>query len=852
LWRSGITVGVAALAAALLFAGTAQAQDAKKETEADLQFEFAEKLFQIKVYKTAAAEYRRFLREYPKDPRREEARYKLALCHAKLGGGADGQKALAELVTLRKEFPNGKRLQDGLFRSGHLRYFLGDSKGAIADLGELAKLEVRADLQVPMHHFLGRAHYDLGQSAQALKHLTIVARAPKKTELRPFALIVLADLHLKMKDLTGNAAVLESLLRDYPRLVTADEMRVKLGDSRLALKQFAKALDAYESVAAKGRYKDIAAIGRARSLLGLKKYADAIAVCDAVMAGFRETPETKNLELPEQCVYITGLARFQEEKYAAAVAAFTKLLEKVRQGPMAEDGSYKLCWSYYRQGPKFAKKLIAACVVFRRSFPASKWAGQIVFLTAEGHLNLDDYANAAAQYKQIDPNNPTYADALYRIAYCYHRQNKLADAAHAYDLFVKKFGQHRRAAAALASSAGLYQAAGRFKEAAERYAQYLALAPQGPDVEEALYQRGICFAKMSQFGDMAVAFAAYTKRYAEGKHAAVAFWWLGRHHRIRADALAGKGAGAITTKEYEAAVEAFRASAALGGPNKNKALLALAECSYNLGKNQAERAAGLRAKLKTAGDEQKQKLANEAAGLEKQAAASFRSAARGFLGVMTTKPGLMKVESVYLWAGTYFREHGDPKAAIQTFTIYIGKFKKSEKADVALYQLARLHGELDPPDHKAVIKYCDQLLEHHGKSKLALQTKSVKAEALYRLQKYDAAEKLYIEVSQRGAGALKVDAIITLGHVCFAKKEYAAAARYFAEIGLLYDDPEFAPDALYFAGKANFLLKDHGEAVKFWQQLLARYPASKRAANARKELGPLGHVIAPDGSIKKK
>ena len=852
MWRSGITVGLAALAAALLLAGTARAQDAKQETEADLQFEFAEKLFQIKVHKTAAAEYRRFLREYPKDPRREEARYKLALCHANLGGKADGEKALAELATLRKEFPNGKRLQDGLFRSGYLRHLLGDSKGVIADLGGLAKLEVRADLQVPMHHFLGRAHYDLGQFAQALKHLTIVAQAPKKTELRPFALIMLADLHLKMKNLAGGAEVLERLLRDYPRLVTADEMRVKLGDSRLALKQFAKALDAYESVGVKGRYKDIAAVGRARALLGLKKYTDAVAACDAVLAGFKETPETEGLELPAQCFHLTGLARFQEEKYAAAAAAFTKLIEKVRQGPMAEDGSYKLCWSYYRQGPKSAKKLVAACVTFRRSFPASKWAGRIVFLAAEGHLSLDDYANAAAQYKQVEPKSPDYADALYRIAYCYHKQNKLADAAHAYDLFVKSFGQHRRTAAALAGSAGLYQAAGRFKEAADRYAQYVALAPQGPEVEEALYQRGICFAKMSQFGDMVVAFAAYTKRHPNGKYGALVFWWLGRHHRIRADALAGKGGDALATKEYVAAAEAFRASAALGGPNKDEALLALAECSYNLGRNQARRAAALRAKLETAADAQKEKLAAEAADLEKQAAASLRSAAGGFLGVMTRKPDLMKVESVYLWAGTHFREHGDPGSAIRVFKIYLGKFNKSEKADAALYQLARLHGELEPPDHKAVVKYCDELLERYKRSKLALQTKSVKAEALYRLRQYAAAEKLYLEVSSSGGGVLKVGAVIKLGHICFAKKEYAAAARYFAEIGLLYDDPEFAPEALYFAGKANFLLKDPGEGVKFWQQLLTRYPASKHTAAARKELGPLGYVIAPDGSINKK
>ena len=851
MWRLNTTVGLAALLSALLLAGPAAAQDAKPQTEAGLQFEFAEKLFQIKVYKTAAAEYRRFLKDYPKSEHREEARYKLALCHAKLGGADDGKKALAELAILRKEFPTGKLFQDALFRTGHVRYVLGDIKGAISDLGELAKLDVRADLAIPMHHFLGRAHYDLGQLPLALKHLAVVAEAPRKTQLRPFALIVLADLHLKTKNLDQNAAALETLLRDYPKLETAGEMRVRLGDARLELKQFDKALAAYESVADDSAYRDIAAVGKARALLGLKKYDDAVGVCSAVLARFKETPETKGKMLPGQCLYITGLAHFNKEQYEPAADAFARMLEKVRQGPMAEDGSYKLCWSYYRQGPQVARKLVASCVTFRRSFPTSKWAGQIVFLTAEGHISLRDYANAIILLKQIGPQDANYADALYRIAYCYHRQNKPTDAAHAYDLFVKKFGKHRKAVAAVASAAGLYQAAGRFKDAAARYARYLAVAPKGPEAEEALYQRGICFAKMSQFDDMASVFDAYAKQFPKGKWASEVSWWLGRHYRIRADASTEKNDDAAAAKDYAAAIGAFKASAAFGGPSRNRALLTLAECSYSLGKNQERRVAAALAKVKDAANGQKEKLQKEAADLGKLATASFQQAARGFLDVMTRQPGLLADEPVYLWAGTFFRDRGDIQPAIQVFKAYLAKFKKSQQADAALYQLARLHGELDPPDHKAVITYCDQLLKLHGKSKLVLQTKSAKAEALYLLRKYAAAEKLYREVSQRGTAALKVGAILKLGHIGFARKEYAAAARYFAEIGLLYDDAEFASEALYFAGKANFLLKDAPEGVKFWQQLLSRYSKSASAGKARKELRKLGYAIGPKGVIRK-
>ncbi len=849
--RTSTIAWLAALVAAILLAGPARAQDTADPSEADLQFEFAEQLFEIKVHKTAAAEYRRFLRDHEKDPRREEARYKLVLCHAKLGGDDNNKTALAELATVRKEFPNGKRLQDALFRSGHIRYVSGDGKGAVRDLGELAKLEVRPDLLVQTHHFLGRAHYDLGQHAQALEHLLIVAAAPRKNELRPFALVVLADLYLKTGKPAENAAILEKLLTDYPKLPLADEMRAKLGNVLLSLKHFERAQAAYGGVPANSTYSDVAAVGRARALLGLKKYPDAIKTCETVLAGFKETPASKGMMLPEQCTYIIGLAHFNQSQFDKAADAFARLLDKVRQGPMAEDAAHKLCWCRYRQGPKVAKQLVTACVTFRRSFPASRWTAQVVFLSAEGHLTLGDYANATAEYKQIAADDPNYADALYRIAYCHHKQGKHAEAAGAYDAFLTKFGRHEKAAGALIGAAGLYQAAGRFEDAADRYARYLALAPKGPGAEEAVYQRGVCFAKMSRFDDMAAAFQAYTKQFPNGTYAARVSWWLGRHYRIRADALAEEGTAVLAANEYAAAIAAFAASAAKDGANKDPALLAVAECAYNLGRNEAGRAAAIRAELKDAAEERKAELTKTLAALEPKATASLRRAANGFRDIIIRRPDLAVPESVYLWTGTHFREQGDPATAIQIFKAHLKKFKEAEKADTALYQLARLHGELDPPDRKAVIGYCDTLLARHANSPFALQATASKADALYDLRKYAAAEKLYREVSQKGTGALKIRAELKRGHIGIARKEYAAAARHFARVGLPYHDPEFASEGLYYAGKANDLLGDEADAVKFWKRLLERYPDSQPAAEARKELKRLGYKVGPNGAVTK-
>jgi TolA-binding protein len=680
----------------------------------------------------------------------------------------------------------------------------------------------------------------------------VVAKAPEKTHLRPFALVVLADAHLKLGKPEQAAGTIERLLKDYPDLPTKDEMLLKLADARLALKEHGAAREVYAQIGPRSAFRDRAELGRARALFGLKKYAEAEKACRDLLKRFKETAANKALRIPEQCHYIIGLACFHRAQYAPAAKAFSRLLTRVQQGPMAEDAAYRLCWCYYRLGDPQAEKLVAACVAFRRRFPASEWTGRVEFLTAEGCLRLGKFAEAVVHYKKIGPKDPNYADALYRIAYAYHRLKKPDEAARAYDVFARKFGSHQKTAAALAAAAGLYQAAGKYAEAVERYDRYLKAYPKGPDAEEVSYQRGICYARQSAFDKMAAAFQQYTARYPKGRYAGIAFYWLGRHHRIRGDAAAENGKADDAIREYALAEKAFRQSVERKGPRRDEALLAAAECAYNRGRRQADRAAVLSARAKGAEGAEKTRLQKQAADLEAEADASLRRAAQGFLDLVRRSPERIKLESIYFWTAGYFREHDDPKAAIQVLRTLLDRFEKSKRIPAALYELALLHGELKPPDHKGVITWSDRLLERKPKEDLALQTTFSKANALYALKKYREAEPLYAAVSRRGAGLPKVASVVKLGHICYARKEYAAAARYFAEVGLLYHDEQLTPEALYFAGKANVLLKDVEAGIKLWQQLVGRFETSDWAARAKGELPGLGYTVAADGSIRKK
>ena len=203
-------------------------------------------------------------------------------------------------------------------------------------------------------------------------------------------------------------SALEKLLADYPKLPLADEMRVKLGDVHLSLKHFARAQAAYGAVPANSPYRDIAGVGTARALLGLKKYPDAIKACEAVLAAFKETPVSKGRMLPEQCTYIIGLAHFNQNQHDKAADAFARLLDKVRQGPMAEDAAQLALFggvtkARFRHQVQPGDQLRLEAEILRRK-------GAIGKVRAEASVNGKVVADAELTFALADAGHDEEAD----------------------------------------------------------------------------------------------------------------------------------------------------------------------------------------------------------------------------------------------------------------------------------------------------------------------------------------------------------------------------------------------------------------------------------------------------------
>ncbi len=70
---------------------------------ADMQLEYATKLFNNKDYETAMVEFKRFAHFFPNDERTETATFKTGLCHYHLGDFPQAARVLNQIIIQDKD-----------------------------------------------------------------------------------------------------------------------------------------------------------------------------------------------------------------------------------------------------------------------------------------------------------------------------------------------------------------------------------------------------------------------------------------------------------------------------------------------------------------------------------------------------------------------------------------------------------------------------------------------------------------------------------------------------------------------------------------------------------------------------
>jgi len=834
-------------------------------TPATLQFDFAQRLYEKKFYRTAVSQYEKFLQQHLPDEREAEATYRLADCHYRLGQPA---KAIPHYDHVQRAFRKSKWGGRSLFRLGECRLRVKDAAGAAAVLTEYLKLGPPKELITPARFFLGLAREELKQYDEAHSHLHAAANdRDKANEYRPRALLHLADVCIRLARWPEAQQVLLDAVASYPKFRPADVF-LRLGMVYQKQGDETGAVAAFGQVPRQSPLRAAAVDAMARSLFQLRDYPGALQACSELRR------LTRDRTLLDRSYFLAGVSHFRQRHYAEAARAFHYLTEQPKVGAYTEEALLRECWSYYHLGRKQQAALRKAAHVFITRFPQAPKRFEVHFLLGDAFFWGKAFSEALEQFRRVPPTNAYAREAVHRIALCLHQMGQLDQAARAYQSFAETFAQDERAPDALRRAAAIWEYRQQYDQAVALYRKFLdRQPPTGAEYADGLYRLATCYRLLGQYESMEKTLLEYLKR-ADAKDRLEAEFFLGEHYRRLGDQ-AGDHAAQARQADEPAAAQGHRTQSA--SYYQHAALhyrRAADKKSKRLARTWQAMARGYHAKgvvhrtsvdqLQFDLDTRRQKgepippeLPRDLQAQRQAEAAAFRNAADAYFQIITSRPQPPADEETHIWTGQFYRQHGRPRRARIVYEQLVSTHPETKWFDYALYELAMAAADLQPPDWNLCLKGIDRLLGHYAKqlqadpqaeTRLLVPATLGKARALAALKKLDQARPLFDQVLEkvRRGSTIYRQAIVALAEVEFQRRNYSRAQVLYLEIGMTYRDPELSPPALYWAGRCALELSEQADgeeekqrhrraAVATWRELVDRFPQTRSTQDARRD-----------------
>lgn len=444
----------------LLWPGSVRAQNAERETPAATArprttpipdgLNYANGLFRDRRYELAAEEYERFLSETPNGPDAAEARFGLA--NARLFQG-QYDKARQQFDAFLKAAPQHANALTALYRVGETSYMLGDLPVARRALEAFtAKAKGHRNLETAWP-YLGEVclrMHDLPRAAQAYEQALSLHPKGRLAARARFGL----GRTLALQGKSAEAVKVLAELAEQGGGDWSDRAWLQIGQSQVEAKQFAKAVEAFETlerVAPKSALTGEARLGRAEALLRLERREEGETLLRDLM-----TDPSQNLAA--QAAFALGTSLLEGGHAAEALT-------------MLDEAAGRL-----------AKSSLAPALLFRAGEAAQK---------------LDQRAEAQERFlkaSESDPKHPWADDALIRAARMALESGDREAAKSLASSFATKFADSPlRADARLIEGRVAYDER-RPKEAIQILSGLLAESKPAPDTaQNALYYLGLAY-----------------------------------------------------------------------------------------------------------------------------------------------------------------------------------------------------------------------------------------------------------------------------------------------------------------------------------------------------------------------
>lgn len=739
----------------------------------EVQFNLANALYVRKNYTQAAAEYERYLGQFPEGKQRQAAMWWLGESYRFLKRIPAARSSYQNLTVT---FQEGEFVGPANFRLATIDYEAKDYQTALGLFRRAAALAKGQDVRLYSRYSEALCLEQLGRRDETREVYDDIINTTGENPYRDAARLSLANLAVSQKRFGEAFKQYEGLSREAakPELQAESSLKAGVLASDLDQKDTALALfkRAIELPGATAQVRSDAMIAQLHLLYDTNKYQALLDVYPSLRPALPET-------LQPEAALMAANAQRQLGHHKEARAAYDELITQFSRTPQAAEARYQRIISLYASDDaNFVKEADDFLII--TSDPVK--TDQVRLMKADSLFKSRNYLDAATAYATLDGStslSPRYkAEAAYRLGFCYAQAKKPEQTITAFGRFLRYFPDSSLAAKALVLRAVAYQQIHRYPSALADFNTVISDHKDAKEREGALAQKALILGAQNDSRGLTEAFRALLKDYPATDVAALA------HYSIA-------NAAFNDTKDYATARDEFDAARKAApkeyGP---KCSLMMIFCGYQL--------------------KDKARLSTEIAAYE------------------ATKPPTPVPPTILRWLGGQEYEDKDYAAAEGHLSEAVAA--PGNNAPEVWLQLARARIAQAKWDgaQEAIEHYLQTSARDPSAKALGLL---VQGDAQVGRKRFDDAQKTIDEILRlQPEGTLNAKAILLRGKLESAQGQYAQAAKSYMSVSVLYDDNELTPQALRLAAEAFEKAGEPGEAAKAQEELKNRFPGFASAA----------------------
>ncbi len=734
------------------------------------QMQFADALYARGLYDLALDEYLLISREASDFPEMDVVLYRIGESHRRL---RNPQAAARFYLRVQREHPTSAYAERAAFRRAEVLLTLGRPGDALPLFEALLEDEALAPaLVAPSLYYYGDAARQIGRTDTASDAFASVIEQHADSPFAAYAALDLAQL-LEADPARHDEVLplLQTVNAAPPTEAVAIEGLFREADWHFRQGDFESAATLYDQLLRDhpdSRRAREARLQAAWSRHNIGAFAESAALASAVL---EDEPE---IEQAAEWWYVLANAQRQLLRADDARASYQRVKELAPDSDWARLAAYEMAVVAFRQDD-FDQAIEAA----RQIEPDPALRQDLYWLLAESYASVGRHDEAVQYYRRLvdaAPDGEYAPRAMFRLGRVLQQRQDNAQAARTFRSLAEKFPDHDLAPQALMSAALSMALQDQLAEAVKDWQGLLADYPDAEMAGEARYQIALTKLQLGQSDAAREAFAEYVDQHPAGPWVADSFYRLGILWQEAADATQAEQA-------FRAALDAEPESQLA-----ERIQYRLAVTLHEQEKDD-EAAALLQELLDSAARDTLPLPLVEWLARYRLAASAYAEAEAAADFLVSRADSATWRQIAYALLGKAQQGQDNLAAAILAFEASKNEDARTSEGVEARWLLGEIQlqqGDLEQAtanlEEAARLATSDDLLDVRARSYFAL------------------------------------------GRVAEKQEDARQAARYFLALALLFDDPDFVPEAMHRAAQALEVQGRVEEQQRTLDELAERYP----------------------------